>query len=98
MVGGVLGETAVVPGAVSMPGLAQPPTLTPPPIAPPPPAPLRTPPPGNCFATSVGPGIAPPPALATGVAGFHASYSGQSRHPTPGPGGPATAGGAFYNP
>ena len=97
MVGGVLGEAAVVPGAVSMPGLAQPPTLTPPPIAPPPPAPLRTPPPGNCFATSVGPGIAPPPAVATGVAGFHASYYGQSGYPTLCPGDTATAVVAFYN-
>ncbi len=97
MVGDVLGEAAVVPGAVSMPGLAQPLSPTPPPTAPPPPLPIRTPLPGNCFATSVGPGIAPPPAVATGVAGFHASYYGQSGYPTLCPGETATAVVAFYN-
>lgn len=45
----------------------------------------------------VGPGIAAPPAIATGVPGYHAAWSGQSGTPTLCPGGTSTATVAFLN-
>ncbi len=95
--GGALGEATVVPGAVSAPGLAQPPAPTSPPSGPPAPSPIPPPGPGNCLPRSIGPGIAPPAAVASGVTGFHASWYGQSGYPTLCPGETATAVVAFYN-
>ncbi len=45
------------------------------------PAPTPSPSPAPCV-SSVGPGIAPPQGLATGIAGLHAAWYGQSGYPT----------------
>jgi uncharacterized lipoprotein YddW (UPF0748 family) len=89
--GGVLGEATVVPGGVAMLG-APTPAMTPSPT----PAPSPSPSPSACQA-SVGPGIAPPARVASGVGGFHASWYGQSGYPTLCPGQPSTAVVAYYN-
>ena len=47
--------------------------------------------------SSVGPGIAPPASLATGLAGFHAAWYGQSGYMSLCMGATATATVAFYN-
>src|SRR5207245_8149086 len=51
---------------------------------------------GTC-ASNVGPGIAPPAAVTSGVGGFHASWYGQSGYMTLRPGTKATATVAYYN-
>src|SRR5258705_340280 len=70
------------------------PTATPAPS--PTPVPSPTPPPVGCDG-SVGPGIAPPPNVPSGVRGFHASWFGQSGYPTLCPGETSTAVVAFKN-
>ena len=62
------------------------------------PSPLPTLPPGPCVA-SVGPGIAPPVGVPTGLPGLHAAWYGQSGYPTlcAGTGQTSTATVAFYN-
>src|SRR6266849_1360521 len=47
--------------------------------------------------SSVGPGIAPPAAVAAGIPGFHAQWYGQSGYPTLCPGQRSTATVAYYN-
>jgi hypothetical protein len=65
-----------------------------------PPAPQPTvapaPAPGTCQ-PSVGPGIAAPSAVPSGIDGFHAAWYGQSGYPTLCPGQTATAVVAYYN-
>src|SRR4030088_3023146 len=51
----------------------------------------------TCTGSSVGPGIAPPARVPSGIAGFHASWYGQSGYPTLCPGDRSTAVVAFYN-
>jgi hypothetical protein len=46
---------------------------------------------------SVGPGIAPPPSVPSGIPGFHAHWYGQSGYPTLCPGEKSTATVAYYN-
>ena len=46
--------------------------------------------PAGCL-PSEGPGIPPPPIVATGIPGLHASWFGQSGYPTLCPGGRSTA-------
>ena len=60
------------------------------------PAPLAAPAPTPC-ASSVGPGIPPPPSLPSGQPGFHASWYGQSGYPTLCAGEQSTATVAYYN-
>src|SRR5207245_7370175 len=47
--------------------------------------------------SSVGPGIAPPPSIPSGIPGFHAAWYGQSGYPTLCPGQRPTAVVAYYN-
>jgi len=47
--------------------------------------------------SSVGPGIAPPPSVPSGIPGFHAAWYGQSGYPTLCPGERSTATVAYYN-
>src|SRR6266511_3404904 len=47
--------------------------------------------------SSVGPGIAPPPTVPSGIPGFHAAWFGQSGYPTLCPGERSTATVAYYN-
>ncbi|TMC72112.1 MAG: hypothetical protein E6J13_05505 [Chloroflexi bacterium] len=90
--GGVLGQATIVPGRVSLLGAATPsPTPTPTPSATPKPTP-----PSTCQRTD-GPGIAAPANVASGLAGFHASWYGQSGYSSLCPGQTATAVVAFYN-
>ena len=56
-----------------------------------------TPPPPASCSTSVGPGIAPPAVVPTGIAGRHAAWYGQSGYPTLRAGERSTATVAFYN-
>jgi len=50
-----------------------------------------------CTGSSVGPGIPPPVSPPAGIAGFHASWYGQSGYPTLCPGERSNAVVAFYN-
>ena len=50
-----------------------------------------------CTGSSVGPGIAPPVGVSSGIPGFHASWYGQSGYPTLCPGERSNAVVAFYN-
>ncbi len=70
-------------------------TATPMPSPSPSPSPSPTPPVG-CTG-SVGPGIAPPANVPSGVGGFHASWYGQSGYPTLCPGETSTATVAYRN-
>ena len=90
---GVLGEATVVAGQVSALGQPSP---TPTPSVSPSPSPQPTPAPGACQ-QSIGPGIAPPSSVASGVGGFHASWYGQSGYPMLCPGQTSTAVVAYYN-
>jgi uncharacterized lipoprotein YddW (UPF0748 family) len=87
--GGVLGQTTIVAGTVSLLGAATP-TVTPTPT------PTPSPSPTTCQRTD-GPGIAAPTKIASGLAGFHASWYGQSGYSTLCPGQTATAVVAYYN-
>ena len=89
--GGVLGQATIVAGAVSLLGAVAP-TPTPIPSSSPSPSPSPT----TCQRTD-GPGIAAPATVASGVAGFHASWYGQSGYSTLCPGQTATAVVAYYN-
>ena len=79
--GGVLGQTTIVAGRVSLLGAV---------------SPLVTPSPTSCQRTD-GPGIAAPTTVASGIGGFHASWYGQSGYSTLCPGQTATAVVAYYN-
>ena len=83
--GGVLGQATIVAGTVSLLGAATP-TATPSP----------SPSPTTCQRTD-GPGIAAPDKVVSGIAGFHASWYGQSGYSTLCPGQSATAVVAYYN-
>ncbi|MDQ2912744.1 MAG: peptidase C39 family protein [Chloroflexota bacterium] len=50
-----------------------------------------------CTGSSVGPGIAPPARVSTGIPGFHAAWYGQSGYPTLCPGERSSAVVAFHN-
>src|SRR5712692_5548142 len=50
-----------------------------------------------CAGSSVGPGIAPPARVPSGIPGFHASWYGQSGYPTLCPGERSSAVVAYYN-
>ena len=58
---------------------------------------LTSPPAAVCSGSSVGPGIPPPASVPAGIAGFHASWYGQSGYPTLCPGERSNAVVAFYN-
>ena len=93
--GGVLGDATVVAGQVATLGAGSPspsPTPTPGPT----PSPTPSPSPSTCQ-PSVGPGIAPPRSVPSGVAGFHAAWYGQSGYPTLCAGQTAPAVVAYYN-
>jgi uncharacterized lipoprotein YddW (UPF0748 family) len=97
--GETLGFADVINGRLTTLGQATPgptptPTATPAPT--PTPSPSPTPPVGGCTG-SVGPGIAPPANVPTGVGGFHASWYGQSGYPTLCPGQTSTATVAYHN-
>ncbi|MGH2492406.1 MAG: glycoside hydrolase family 10 protein [Candidatus Limnocylindria bacterium] len=95
--GETLGTADVITGRLTTLGGSTPtptPTTTPAPT--PTPAPSPTPPVGGCTG-SVGPGIAPPPSVPSGVGGFHASWYGQSGYPTLCPGQTSTAVVAYHN-
>ena len=93
--GETLGSAEVVAGRLTTLGASTPtPSATPAPT--PTPAPSPTPPVGGCTG-SVGPGIAPPVSVPTGVRGFHASWYGQSGYPTLCPGEVSTAVVAYHN-
>jgi uncharacterized lipoprotein YddW (UPF0748 family) len=97
--GGTLGSADVVAGRLSTLGQVTPgptPTPTATPGATPTPSPTPTPPVGGCTG-SVGPGIAPPASVPTGIRGFHASWYGQSGYPTLCPGETSTAVVAYKN-
>jgi hypothetical protein len=87
--GGVLGQGTVVAGQVSMLG-------APAPTPSPSPSPTPRPSPGTCQA-SIGPGIAPPASVPSGIPGFHAFWYGQSGYATLCPGQTAPAVVAYYN-
>jgi len=87
--GGVLGQATIVAGTVSLLGAAAP-------ISTPTPTPSASPSPTTCERTD-GPGIAAPAKVASGVAGFHATWYGQSGYSTLCPGETATAVVAYYN-
>src|SRR5437867_9974474 len=72
--GGVLGQATIVAGTVSLLGAAAP-------ISTPTPTPSASPSPTTCERTD-GPGIAAPAKVASGVAGFHATWYGQSGYST----------------
>lgn len=87
--GGLLGQTTIVAGRVSLLGEVTPgPTPTP--------TPSPSPTPQACQRVD-GPGIPSPTTVASGRAGFHASWYGQSGYSTLCPGQTATAVVAFYN-
>jgi hypothetical protein len=88
-----LGEGAA-PTPTPTPTVTPVPTATPAPT--PTPSPTPTPPVGGCTG-SVGPGIAPPASVPSGVRGFHASWFGQSGYPTLCPGETSTAVVAYAN-
>ncbi|HVD30309.1 MAG TPA: family 10 glycosylhydrolase [Methylomirabilota bacterium] len=91
--GGVLGQATITAGTVSLLGAAAPnPTPTPTPT----PTPSPSPSPTTCQRTD-GPGIAAPANVRSGMAGFHASWYGQSGYSTLCPGETATAVVAYYN-
>jgi len=95
--GGVLGQATIVAGTVSLLGAVAPtaaPTPTPTPIASPTPSPSASA--TTCQRTD-GPGIAAPTKVASGMAGFHASWYGQSGYSSLCPGQTATAVVAYYN-
>jgi hypothetical protein len=97
--GGILGDATVSAGRVSLLGVVgSSPTPTPAPSASPSPSPTPSPSPSpsTCQA-SVGPGIAAPATVASGVRGFHASWYGQSGYATLCPGQTAPAVVAYYN-
>jgi uncharacterized lipoprotein YddW (UPF0748 family) len=99
--GVTLGNPDVFVGRLTTLGQGTPgPTPTPAPTATPvqtpPPSPSPTPPVGGCTG-SVGPGIAPPSTVPSGVRGFHASWFGQSGYPTLCPGETSTAVVAYAN-
>jgi len=99
--GATLGSADVVAGRLTTLGQGTPgPTPTPTPTAIPAPTPIPlpspTPPVGGCV-ESVGPGIAPPPSVPSGVRGFHASWYGQSGYPSLCPGETSTAVVAYTN-
>jgi len=79
----------VAAGRLSTVDAASPPLPTPSPSPTPSPVPTCT--------SSVGPGIPPPPSVAAGIPGFHASWYGQSGYPTLCAGQSATATVAYYN-
>jgi hypothetical protein len=60
-------------------------------------SPVTAPPKAVCTGSNVGPGIAPPARVPTGVPGFHAAWYGQSGYPTLCPGERSNAVVAFYN-
>jgi len=60
-------------------------------------SPLTSSPAAVCSGSSVGPGIPPPASVPAGIAGFHASWYGQSGYPTLCPGERSNAVVAFYN-
>ena len=103
--GETLGTGDVITGRLTTMGAGAPsPTPTPVPTATPAttptptptPTPSPTPPPGGCTG-SVGPGIAPPANVPSGVRGFHAAWFGQSGYPTLCPGETSTAVVAYRN-
>jgi uncharacterized lipoprotein YddW (UPF0748 family) len=101
--GGTLGSADVLAGRLATLGQGTPaPTPTPTPTATatptptPSPSPSPTPPVAGCTG-SVGPGIAPPPSVPSGVLGFHASWYGQSGYPTLCAGEQSTAVVAYHN-
>jgi hypothetical protein len=81
--GGVLGQATIVAGMVSTLGAATP-------------TPTPSPSPRACQRTD-GPGIAAPARVPSGMAGFHASWYGQSGYSTLCPGETAKAVVAYYN-
>jgi uncharacterized lipoprotein YddW (UPF0748 family) len=85
--GGLLGQATIVAGTVSLLGAAAPSPM---------PTPAPPAPPTACQRTD-GPGIAAPAKVASGIAGFHASWYGQSGYSTLCPGETATAVVAYYN-
>ena len=88
-----VGYAQVAAGTIAAVTAAVPsPTPTPSPS----PSPSPTSPPVACT-SSVGPGIPPPAVAPAGVAGFHASWYGQSGYMTLCPGDSATATVAYYN-
>jgi uncharacterized lipoprotein YddW (UPF0748 family) len=87
--GGLLGQVSIVAGTVSLLGAAAP-------TATPTPAPTPSPSPTTCQRTD-GPGIAAPARVSSGLAGFHASWYGQSGYSTLCPGERSTAVVAYYN-
>ena len=87
--GNTLGSVDVMAGRLTTVGQGAPgptpipaPTFTPAPTPAATPLPSPTPPPVGGCAGSVGPGIAPPGSVPSGVRGFHASWYGQSGYPT----------------
>ena len=91
--GGTLGQATIVAGVVSLLGaVTTPGSPTPTPTA----TPSASPSPTTCQRTD-GPGIAAPAKVASGLAGFHASWYGQSGYSTLCPGQTATAVVAYYN-
>jgi uncharacterized lipoprotein YddW (UPF0748 family) len=87
--GGVLGQATIVAGTVSLLGAVTP-------SATPTPSPTPSPTPTTCQRTD-GPGIAAPAKVSSGIAGFHASWYGQSGYSTLCPGERSTAVVAYYN-
>lgn len=55
------------------------------------------PPPSTCTGSSVGPGLAPPASVPSGIPGLHAAWYGASGYPTLCPGQRTTAIVAYYN-
>ncbi len=100
--GETLGTADVITGRLTTLGQGSPsPTPVPVPTATPAPSPTPTPSPSptptvGCVG-SVGPGIAPPATIPSGVRGFHASWYGQSGYPTLCPGETSTAVVAYHN-
>ena len=84
--GETLGTADVITGRLTTLGQGTPvpnptPTPTATPMPTPTPSPSPTPPVVGC-AGDVGPGIAPPASVSSGVRGFHAAWYGQSGYPT----------------
>jgi len=96
--GKTLGTADVIAGRLTTLGQGiSGPTPAPSPTATPAPTPSPSPPPPGGCAGSVGPGIAPPANVPSGVGGFHASWYGQSGYPTLCPGETSTAVVAYRN-
>lgn len=93
--GAVIGYAQVSAGTIA-PITTTPPAATPMPQPTSTPQPTPTPTPAACTST-VGPGIAPPASVPSGIGGFHASWYGQSGYMTLCPGDRATATVAYYN-